>query len=132
MKNKNKNLPANITFYISLQILNFTPFKQATWKCTHIYGRPKLPASKSEISRERSMPKRTVPSGKKLPKRSVPSGRKNKKLPRRSVPSGNFYFILRILYSVSLLIEILIVEQFLMQLLQRLVLMYHQMQYLDL
>ena len=35
MKNKNKNLPVNITFYINLQILNFTSFKQAALKIAH-------------------------------------------------------------------------------------------------
>ena len=50
----------------------------------------------------------------------------------RNVPIIPVFFILRILYSVSLLIEILIVVQFLVQLLQRLRLTYLQMQYLDL
>ena len=36
MKNKNKNLPVNITFYINLQILNFTPIKQVVSKIIHI------------------------------------------------------------------------------------------------
>ncbi len=36
MKNKNKNLPVNITFYINLQILNFTPIKQVVSKIRHI------------------------------------------------------------------------------------------------
>jgi len=36
MKNKNKNLPVNITFYINLQILNFASFKQAISKITRI------------------------------------------------------------------------------------------------